>query len=45
MNLVKPAPSRFRSYMRFILAVLWFFVARAVARNEALGLAQSSGGH
>ena len=38
MSLVKPAPSRFRSYMRFILAVIWFFVARALARHEALGL-------
>ncbi|MGO9638666.1 MAG: lysostaphin resistance A-like protein [Terracidiphilus sp.] len=26
--------------MRFILAVLWFFVARALARHEALGLAE-----
>jgi hypothetical protein len=26
--------------MRFILAVLWFFLARAMARHEALGLAE-----
>jgi hypothetical protein len=40
MSINQPSPSRFRSYMRFILAVLWFFVARALARHEALGLAE-----
>jgi membrane protease YdiL (CAAX protease family) len=37
---MKPASSRIRAYLRFILAVLWFFLARALARHEALGLAQ-----
>ncbi len=32
---------RLRAYMRFIAAVLWFFVARALARHEALGLASA----
>ena len=40
MSLVKPASSRIRAYMRFIFAVLWFFLARALARHEALGLAE-----
>ena len=39
MSPIQPATSRFRSYMRFILAVIWFFLARALARHEALGLA------
>ena len=39
MSVTQPPPSRFRAYLRFILAVLWFFLSRAVARNEALGLA------
>jgi hypothetical protein len=34
-----PTSGRFRSYLRFIAAVLWFFVARTLARHEALGLA------
>jgi membrane protease YdiL (CAAX protease family) len=38
MSFIQPASSRFRAYMRFILAVLWFFLARALARHEALGL-------
>ena len=37
---MKPASSRFRAYLRFLLAVLWFFIARALARHEALGLVQ-----
>jgi membrane protease YdiL (CAAX protease family) len=39
MSLNKPSTSRFRYYMRFIVAVLWFFLARALAHHEALGLA------
>ncbi|HEY1210973.1 MAG TPA: type II CAAX endopeptidase family protein [Terracidiphilus sp.] len=39
MSLNQPSQSRFRSYMRFIAAVLWFFLARALAHHEALGLA------
>ncbi|HME57059.1 MAG TPA: CPBP family intramembrane glutamic endopeptidase [Terracidiphilus sp.] len=39
MSLNQPSQSRFRSYMRFILAVLWFFLARTLAHHEALGLA------
>jgi len=30
---------RFRSYLRFIAAVLWFFMARSMARHGALGMA------
>jgi membrane protease YdiL (CAAX protease family) len=37
---MKPASSRFRAYLRFLLAVLWFFLARALAHHEALGLVQ-----
>jgi hypothetical protein len=33
------AVSRLRAYLRFIAAVLWFFLARMLARHEALGLA------
>jgi uncharacterized protein len=40
MSPILPAASRFRAYMRFIVAVLWFFLARAMARHEALGLAE-----
>ena len=40
MSVIQPASSRFRAYLRFILAVLWFFLARALARHESLGLAQ-----
>jgi hypothetical protein len=39
MSLNQPSQSRFRSYMRFIVAVLWFFLARTLAHHEALGLA------
>lgn len=38
MSITQPTPSRFRAYMLFILAVLWFFLARALAHHEALGL-------
>jgi len=38
MSFIQPASSRFRSYLRFIIAVLWFFLARELARHEALGL-------
>jgi membrane protease YdiL (CAAX protease family) len=33
------AGGRFRAYLRFVAAVLWFFLARSFARHEALGLA------
>jgi membrane protease YdiL (CAAX protease family) len=33
-----PTGGRFRAYLRFILAVLWFFVARTLARIEAPAL-------
>jgi hypothetical protein len=39
---MSPSPAgggRFRAYLRFILAVLWFFLARTLARHEVLGLA------
>jgi membrane protease YdiL (CAAX protease family) len=39
MSVIQHTPSRFRSYLRFILAVLWFFLARAMAHHEAPGLA------
>jgi hypothetical protein len=39
MSVIQPPHSRFRAYLRFILAVLWFFLARALARHESLGLA------
>jgi len=38
MSFIQPASSRFRSYLRFIIAVLWFFLARALAHHEAQGL-------
>jgi hypothetical protein len=38
MSFIQPATSRFRSYLRFIVAVLWFFLARPLAHHEALGL-------
>jgi membrane protease YdiL (CAAX protease family) len=38
MSFSQPTASRFRAYMRFIVAVLWFFMARAVAHHESLGL-------
>ena len=34
-----PTGGRLRAYLRFILAVLWFFVARTLARHEAPVLA------
>jgi membrane protease YdiL (CAAX protease family) len=39
---MSPSPAavgRLRAYLRFIAAVLWFFLARTLARHEALGLA------
>jgi hypothetical protein len=38
MSFIHPASSRFRSYLRFFIAVLWFFLARSLAHHEALGL-------
>jgi membrane protease YdiL (CAAX protease family) len=38
MSSVTPANSRFRSYLRFIAAVIWFFLARSLAHSEAAGL-------
>jgi hypothetical protein len=40
MSPIPPAASRFRAYLRFIVAVLWFFLARAMAHHGALGLAE-----
>jgi membrane protease YdiL (CAAX protease family) len=34
------AGSRLRAYLRFILAVLWFFLARSMAHREAMGMAE-----
>jgi membrane protease YdiL (CAAX protease family) len=39
MSQTSPAPSRLRAYLRFILAVIWFFLARAMAHRGALGMA------
>ena len=38
MSAIPPASSRFRSYLRFIAAVIWFFLARSLAHSEAMGL-------
>src|ERR1035441_9842141 len=35
MSPIKPAVSRFRAYWRFIVAVVWFFLARSLALREA----------
>jgi hypothetical protein len=34
------AGNRLRAYLRFIAAVLWFFLARSMAHREALGMAE-----
>jgi membrane protease YdiL (CAAX protease family) len=39
MSQNSPAPSRLRAYLRFILAVIWFFLARAMAHRGASGMA------
>lgn len=35
MSNLSPTISRFRAYLRFIVAVVWFFVARGLAHREA----------
>jgi membrane protease YdiL (CAAX protease family) len=35
MSRIQPAASRYRAYLRFLVAVLWFFMARSLARHEA----------
>ena len=35
MSPIQPAVSRFRAYWRFIVAVVWFFLARSLALREA----------
>ena len=39
MNTSQPGGGRFRAYVQFIVAVLYFFMARALARHGAQGLA------
>jgi membrane protease YdiL (CAAX protease family) len=39
MSQLQPARSRFRAYLRFILSVIWFFMARTMAHRGALGVA------
>ncbi|MGA3346590.1 MAG: CPBP family glutamic-type intramembrane protease [Terracidiphilus sp.] len=39
MSRYPAAGGRFRAYLRFILAVLWFFLARTLAHHAALGMA------
>jgi membrane protease YdiL (CAAX protease family) len=39
MSTLQPARSRLGAYLRFILAVIWFFLARAMAHRGALGVA------
>ena len=35
MSTTQPAVSRFRAYLRFVVAVVWFFLARSLARQES----------
>lgn len=37
MSTISPTAGRLRAYLRFIVAVLWFFLARGMARRLALG--------
>jgi hypothetical protein len=37
MGTISPTAGRLRAYLRFILAVLWFFLARGMAHRLALG--------
>ncbi|MGA2220006.1 MAG: CPBP family glutamic-type intramembrane protease, partial [Terracidiphilus sp.] len=39
MSEAQPRSSRFRAYLQFVAAVLYFFVARSLARHGAQGLA------
>jgi len=39
MNQLQPARSRLRAYLRFILAVIWFFLARGMAHRGAQAVA------
>ena len=42
MSPIQPAVSRFRAYWRFIVAVVWFFLARSLALREARLLVNES---
>ena len=37
MSTISPTAGRLRAYLRFIIAVLWFFLARGLAHRLALG--------
>jgi membrane protease YdiL (CAAX protease family) len=39
MSINSPAPSRLRAYSRFIVAVIWFILARGLARGRSLRIA------
>ncbi|MGA9668136.1 MAG: CPBP family glutamic-type intramembrane protease [Terracidiphilus sp.] len=39
MNSVRPAGGRFRAYIQFVAAILYYFVARSLARHGAQGYA------
>lgn len=39
MNSSKPADSRMRAYLHFLLAIIYYFVARGLAAHSAAGLA------
>ena len=39
MSSTPPAFSRLRAYLRFIFAVLWFFLARSIAHRGAFAMA------
>jgi membrane protease YdiL (CAAX protease family) len=39
MSTISPTAGRLRAYLRFIVAVLWFFLARGLAHHLALGKA------
>ncbi|MFZ1085397.1 MAG: CPBP family glutamic-type intramembrane protease [Terracidiphilus sp.] len=39
MSQLQPGNSRLRAYMRFIVAVIWFFLARELAHRGATGVA------
>jgi membrane protease YdiL (CAAX protease family) len=42
MSTISPTVGRLRAYLRFIVAVLWFFMARGLAHRLALGEATES---
>ena len=41
MNGSNPADSRIRAYLHFLLAVIYYFVARSLAAHSAAGLASA----